>query len=69
MILIGGFVQAVTLPMIAVAAIYLRYKRTDPRLRPGLLWDVFLWLSMFALLATAVYGVWDSVARFTAKPA
>jgi manganese transport protein len=67
MVLIGGFVQAVTLPMIAVAAIYLRYKRTDPRLRPGPVWDAFLWLSMLALLATATYGVWDFARKFLAN--
>ena len=60
--------QALTLPMIAAAAVYLRYKRTDPRLRPGLVWDAFLWLSSFALLATATYGVWDNVAKLTAAP-
>lgn len=64
MILIGGFVQALTLPMIAVAAIFLRYRRTDPRLRPGPVWDVFLWLSMLALLATATYGVWDFAKKY-----
>ena len=35
MVITSGFVQALTLPMIAAAAVYLRYKRTDPRLRPG----------------------------------
>ena len=43
--------------------ILFRYKRTDPRLRPGLVWDGFLWLSSLALLATAVYGIWDNVQR------
>jgi manganese transport protein len=63
MVIIGGFVQAMTLPMIAGAALFLRYKRTDPRLRPGLAWDAFLWLSSLALLATALYGIWDNVQK------
>ena len=65
MVLIGGFAQAVTLPIIGAAAIFLRYRRTDPRLRPGLVWDAFLWLSLLALIATAAYGIWDAVTKFT----
>lgn len=57
MVTIGGFVQAMMLPMIGGAALYLRYRRTDPRLRPGVVWDVFLWLSVAALTATAYIGV------------
>jgi Mn2+/Fe2+ NRAMP family transporter len=61
MVMIGGFVQAMTLPMISAAAIYLRYRRTDSRLVPGQVWDAFLWLSALGLLVTAGYGIWDSV--------
>ena len=57
MVIIGGFAQAMTLPMIAGAAIYLRYKRSDARLRPGKVWDVFLWLSLLAFCTTAVIGI------------
>ena len=57
MVTIGGFVQAMMLPMIGGAALFLRYRRTDPRLRPGVVWDVFLWLSVAALTATAYIGV------------
>ncbi len=60
LVTIGGFAQALTLPMIATAAVYLRYRRTDRRITPGLAWDIFLWLSMLGLFATALYGVWDS---------
>lgn len=63
MVITSGFVQALTLPMIAAAAMYFRYKRTDPRLRPGVVWDVFLWLSSLALFATALYGIWDNVQK------
>ncbi len=63
MVQVGGFVQALTLPMIATAAIVLRYRRTDRRLTSGPLWDFFLWLSVLGLYVAAVYGVWDSVLR------
>ena len=57
MVTIGGFVQAMMLPMLGGAALFLRYRRTDPRLRPGIVWDIFLWLSVAALTATAYIGV------------
>lgn len=60
LVTIGGFAQALTLPMIASAAVYMRYRRADRRLTPGLLWDIFLWLSMLGLFAAALYGIWDS---------
>lgn len=63
MVLIGGFMQAMTLPMIAASAVYLRYRRTHPAIAPGRVWDGFLWLSMTGLFVAAVYGMWDSVMK------
>ena len=60
MVLIGGVMQAVTLPLIATAAVFLRYRRTDDRLRPGRVWDVLLWLSMFGLTFAGLYSLWKS---------
>ena len=60
LVIIGGFGQALTLPMIATAAVYMRYRRSDRRLTPGLLWDAFLWLSLLCFFATAFYGVWNT---------
>jgi hypothetical protein len=59
MVIIGGFAQAVSLPMIAAAAVYLRYRSTDQRLTSGKVWDVFLWLSLIALCGAALYGLYD----------
>jgi len=60
MVSIGGIIQAVTLPLIATAAVFMRYYRTDSRITSGLMWDVLLWLSMFGLIGAAAYGLWDS---------
>ena len=65
LVLIGGFGQAFTLPMLATAAIYLRYRRTDRRLTAGLLWDAFLWLSLLGFYATALYGLWNSYQKLS----
>lgn len=56
MVTIGGIAQAITLPLIATAAVFLRYRRIDPRLRPGRVWDLFLWLSMLGLVLSGVIG-------------
>ncbi len=56
MVLIGGMMQAVTLPLIAIATVFLRYRRTDQRLRPRRIWDFFLWLSMVGLIAAGLYS-------------
>ncbi len=61
MVIIGGFIQAVTLPMIGAAALFLRYRRTDRRITPGVVWDVFLWLSVIMLLVAALYGVMKQI--------
>jgi manganese transport protein len=63
MVTIGGFVQALMLPMVGGAAVFLRYRRTDRRLAPGLAWDLFLWLSVAALSATAYVGLRDQVLK------
>src|SRR5690606_29250128 len=55
LVLISGMIQAVMLPMLAGAALYFRYQRTDPRLRPSVGWDVCLIISSLAMLVT---GAW-----------
>lgn len=60
MVQYGGIAQASTLPLIGMAALYLRYRRTDRRLRPSTLWDVFLWLSMLGLTFGGLFLVWNS---------
>jgi Mn2+/Fe2+ NRAMP family transporter len=57
MVTIGGFVQAMTLPLISAAAIYLRYRRTDPRLLPGKLSDFWLWFAFVSITVVAVFAL------------
>ena len=55
LVLIAGTMQAIMLPLIGFAVLYFRYKQSDERLRPGKLWDVFLWLSFAAFLVVGGY--------------
>lgn len=58
MVIFGGIAQAFTLPIISGAAIFLRYRRTDPRLAPRMLSDVCLWLALVSISGVAYYGAW-----------
>jgi len=55
LVLISGMMQAFMLPMLAVAALYYRFRHIDPRLKPGVVWDAFLWLSSLGML---IAGGW-----------
>lgn len=51
LVLAGGVMQAIMLPMLAVATLYFRYCRGDRRVAPGRLWGLLLWISAVGLLA------------------
>lgn len=61
MVLVGGVMQGVMLPMLAGSALYFRYHRTDPRISPTKLWDIFLWVSAFGMLVTGMWTVWSAI--------
>ncbi|MCH7686202.1 MAG: polysaccharide biosynthesis protein [Planctomycetes bacterium] len=61
LVLLGGTMQAIMLPMLAFAAIYFRYRMTDSRLKPGRLWDVLLILSCVGLVIAGVWGVYSKL--------
>ncbi|HJN08369.1 MAG TPA: Nramp family divalent metal transporter [Pirellulaceae bacterium] len=63
LVLIGGVMQGVMLPMLAGAALYFRYKRNDSRITPKFLWDAFLWLSAIGMLITGVWGAWTACGK------
>jgi manganese transport protein len=54
----GGVAQALMLPFIAGATIYLRLRDTDRRVGPSILSDVFTWIAFVAITGVAVYSIW-----------
>jgi Mn2+/Fe2+ NRAMP family transporter len=62
-ILLAGAMQALLLPMVGAGALYFRYTRTDPRLRPSMWWDVALVVSFLGLLVAGVWGAWPDFIR------
>lgn len=61
LVLISGITQGIMLPMLAAAALYLRYRRTVEGLRPGTWWDALLWISAGAMLITGLWTVYDQI--------
>ena len=64
LVLISGVMQAVMLPMLAVAAIFFRYRRCDRSVTPGLLWDLLLWLSALGMLIAGVWAAWENLVKY-----
>ena len=61
LITIGGAAQALMLPLIAGATLYLRYRDTDPRVAPKMLADVMSWIALLGTAAVATYTVGDKL--------
>jgi Mn2+/Fe2+ NRAMP family transporter len=61
LIMLGGFMQAIMLPMLAYAASHFRYKMTDSRLKPGRLWDLLLILSCVGLVIAGAWGAYSKL--------
>jgi Mn2+/Fe2+ NRAMP family transporter len=62
LVLISGLMQAIMLPMLAIAGLYFRYRRCDSRLAPGRAWDLFLWVSAAGM---SVAGIWALIRQFS----
>jgi len=61
LVLFSGVMQGIMLPMIAGGALFLRYQRCAPSLKPTLAWDIALWTSAVAMLIT---GIWTVLTAF-----
>ncbi len=64
LVLLSGMMQALMLPMLSAAALYFRYQKSDPRVVPGRLWDVFLWISSIGMLITAAVLAYGVITKF-----
>lgn len=61
LVLASGLMQAIMLPMLGAAALYFRYRRCDSRVRPGMVWDVCLWLSGCGLLLAGGWAFFSKI--------
>jgi hypothetical protein len=51
------------LPMLAATALFLRYRRIDPRLAPTRAWDIFLWISSLGMLVAGCWAAWSEISK------
>jgi manganese transport protein len=61
LVTVGGYAQALMLPLIAGATIFLRQRDADRRVAPIFLTDIFTWIAFFAISAVALYSIYDGV--------
>lgn len=59
MIIWSGIAQAVMLPMLAFAAMYFRYTQTPEKLKPNIIWDIFLAISAAGMFLIALWTLWN----------
>jgi Mn2+/Fe2+ NRAMP family transporter len=57
LVFVGAIAQGLMLPFLAIAALYFRFQRTHPALRPGVLWTSLLCVSALAMAAVGLYQV------------
>jgi hypothetical protein len=57
MVVAGGVAQALMLPLIGIAAIYLRHTDLPPDIRPSTATTVLLWVATAVMAAFALYYV------------
>lgn len=69
MVVVGGFAQAITLPIIAGVTLYFRYRRLDGRLAPPFWWDACLWLAFVSITFVAGFALYTQAVKLLAPPA
>lgn len=69
MVVVGGFGQALTLPMISAATIYFRYRKLDQRITPSLILDILLWVAFVSITLVAIYVLGDQLRNLLSPPA
>jgi len=59
MVLLGGIGTSVMLLLVVYASVYFRYRRLPGSLKPSKVYDVWLWLSVLAIVALGIYGLYQ----------
>lgn len=59
MVVVGGFGQALTLPIITASTIYFRYRKLDRRLTPNPVIDILMWVAFVSITVVAAYALYN----------
>jgi Mn2+/Fe2+ NRAMP family transporter len=66
LVTIAGIMQSIMLPMLGAAALWFRFRMSDPRLEAGRVWDALLWLSCIGLLIAGTSAAGLSISKMLA---
>jgi manganese transport protein len=61
LVFVGAVAQGLMIPLLALTALWLNYRKTDPALRTGALWRTGLWLSTLSMIAVGLYQVVSAI--------
>ena len=61
LVAIGGYAQALMLPLITGATLFLRMRDTDRRVGPLFITDILVWLAFFAISVVSGYSVYHLI--------
>ena len=62
LVFVGAVAQGMMIPFLALAALWLNYRRAEPALRTGNFWRACLWVSAAAMTAVGLYQVVTTLA-------
>jgi manganese transport protein len=63
LVFIGAVAQGMMIPFLALAALWLNYRQTDPALRTGAMWRLWLWAAAISMTAVGAYQVATEIGR------
>jgi len=63
LVFVGAVAQGMMIPFLALAALWLNYRRTDPALRTGTHWRIWLWAAAIAMTAVGLYQIVTEAAK------
>lgn len=63
LVFVGAVAQGVMLPFLAIAALWLHHRQTEPALKPGTPWRILLWLAAICMIGTGGYQVVTELSR------
>jgi hypothetical protein len=61
LVFVGALAQGIMLPFLAFTALHLRFRRSNPELRPGLVWTAFLCMASVLMAAVGLYQVFRAI--------
>ncbi len=67
LVLFAGLMQALMLPLLGIAALWMRFKESDSRLRPSKLGDVCLMVSLGGALVAGGWLAWGQITKMAAQ--